>query len=63
MPVGGRGLPYHHGCRLFVSGLCMGDGFTGQLLGQMGLISKGQNEIFKVSGLSMVYLEWFWCRR
>ena len=63
MPVGGRGLPYHHGCRRFVSGLCMGDGFTGQLLGQMGLISEGQNEIFKVSGLSMVYLEWFWCRR
>ena len=43
--------------------VCVGNGFTGQLLGQMGLISEGQNEIFKVSGLSMVYLEWFWCRR
>ena len=54
MSVGGRGHPYRHGCRLFVSGLCMGDGFTGQLLGQMGLISNGQNKIFKVSGLCMV---------
>ena len=59
MPVGGSGLPYRHGCRRFVSGLCMGDGFTGQLLGQMGLISDGQAIFFKL----VAYVWRFSCRR
>ena len=42
---------------------CVENGFTGQLFGQMGLIRSRLFNFFQVSGLSMVYLEWFWCRR